>query len=61
MQMEVNESSLQRLVMVAEQETVINAFCDFALALFPLTFVKDLQLQLRKKVVLGSLMSCGIM
>lgn len=38
----------------------INAFCDFALALFPITFVKDLHLPFHKKLVLGLLMSCGI-
>lgn len=39
----------------------VNAFCDFALAIFPITFLKDLQLQAFKKLVLGCMMSCGIM
>ncbi|KAL2058661.1 hypothetical protein ABVK25_001391 [Lepraria finkii] len=38
----------------------INAFGDFALALFPLSFIKDLNLSFHRKVVLGLLMCCGI-
>lgn len=44
----------------AEQYSAINAICDFALALFPMTFVKDLHLPIRRKIVLGLLMSCGV-
>lgn len=44
----------------AEPRPAINAFCDFALALFPITFVKDLHLPFHKKIVLGVLMSCGV-
>ncbi|KAL9589098.1 MAG: hypothetical protein Q9203_002111 [Teloschistes exilis] len=39
----------------------INAFADFALALFPLSFIKDLHLQLHRKIILGLLMCCGTM
>jgi len=38
----------------------INAFGDFALALFPISFIKHLQLQFYRKVVLSLLMCCGI-
>lgn len=38
----------------------INAFADFALAVFPFSFIKDLRLQLHRKVTLGLLMCCGI-
>lgn len=38
----------------------INALCDFALAIFPISFLKKLQLQLHKKIVLSLLMCCGI-
>lgn len=41
-------------------DTAINAFGDFALALFPLSFIKDLHLERRKKIVLGWLMCCGV-
>ena len=37
-----------------------NAFFDFVLALFPISFVKDLNIKSRQKIVLGGLMSCGI-
>ena len=41
--------------------TAINAFSDFTLALFPVSFIKTLQLQLHKKVVLCLLMGCGVL
>ena len=38
----------------------LNAFGDFALALFPISFIKDLNLPLRRKVMVFCLMSCGV-
>lgn len=46
---------LRKLTSVA-----INAFCDFALALFPLSFIKNLNLRFHRKVVLSLLMCCGV-
>ncbi|CAF9907891.1 MAG: hypothetical protein HETSPECPRED_007930 [Heterodermia speciosa] len=39
---------------------VVNAVSDFALALFPISFIKDLHLRTDKKVILGVLMCCGV-
>lgn len=44
----------------AEHQSAINAICDFALALFPITFVRDLHLPFRKKITVALLMSCGV-
>jgi len=49
------ESRLRRLTSAA-----INAFGDFALALFPISFIKDLHLPFHRKVILSLLMCCGI-
>lgn len=38
----------------------ISAFCDFALALFPFTFIRKLHIEVHKRIVLGLLMSCGV-
>ena len=38
----------------------LNTFGDFALALFPISFIKDLHLEFHRKVVLILLMCCGV-
>ncbi|KAL8827407.1 MAG: hypothetical protein Q9191_003203 [Dirinaria sp. TL-2023a] len=40
--------------------SAVNAFGDFALALFPTLILKDLQMQMQRKIVVISLMSFGI-
>ena len=37
------------------------AWVDFSLAAFPITFIKDLQLCMQKKIVLCGLMSIGVL
>jgi len=44
----------------ADIPAAINAFWDFALALYPLTFIHRLHVGVTKKIVLGLLMSCGV-
>lgn len=43
------------------KDLAVNAFCDFALALFPISFIKNLQIRFSSKVILVVLMSCGFM
>ena len=40
---------------------VVAAWVDFTLAAFPITFIKDLALSNREKIVLTVLMSMGIL
>lgn len=42
------------------KNSAVNAFGDFALALFPISFIKNLQIGYSSKVVLVVLMSCGV-
>lgn len=41
--------------------TVVAAWVDFSLAAFPVTFIKDLALSKREKLVLVALMSMGVL
>ena len=61
MRMEVGTRTFIFCYSLGLKDLAVNAFCDFALALFPISFIKNLQIRFSSKVILVVLMSCGVM